>query len=346
VRSVQGLFRLSFPFRRNRIALLVSLVISATTSCALCQDADTLNILHTSDLHLLFNPDECHPLLLDRHSVVRGSLDSLERFFKWIPRTTKADALIVTGDVLDMFEGETRTHKLLADQVEQLRAVYDKCPVPLLLTLGNHDITTYVVHDMDSTVVESQTSAERARASWSRNIPCFHDGTYYSRVFRAGRTNYHFLFLDNGYSLHDGGRVIDKVQLDWLNEQVSSAGREPVILFFHIYFSVGDINGDGIYFKENGPLNWPTEKQCSEGLLKLVNENRNIKAMVVGHGHSNVFEGIQFPNGHKVYQIETGSVSEGASNWRLFQFTNNRILVSKPGSKKEEFVIDLNEKGE
>lgn len=328
-----------------KIAFSLTLFTALIVHGARGQAVDTLNVLHTSDLHLLYNQDECHPLLPVRHFVVRSGLDSLNGFFKSVPRQVKADAVIITGDVLDMFEGETKSHKLLANQIEQLRAVYDKCPVPLYLTIGNHDLTSYVVHDTDSTIIESQTSTSRACASWIRNIPCFHDGTYYSKIFRVGRTNYHFIFLDNGYSLHDGGRVIDKIQFDWLREQLLSAGREPVILFFHIYFSVGDINGDGIFFKERGQLDWPTAKQCSDGLLKLVNENPNIKAMVVGHGHSNVFEGIRFPGGHTVYQIETGAVTEGSLNWRLFQFAENGIVVSNSGSRKAEITIDLNEKG-
>jgi len=330
---------------RYKIAFSLTLFTVLIAYGARGQAVDTLNVLHTSDLHLLYNQDECHPLLPVRHFVVRSGLDSLTEFFRSVPRQVKADAVVITGDVLDMYEGETKSHKLLANQIEQLRTVNDQCPVPLYLTLGNHDLTKYVVHDTDSTIVESQTSADRARASWIRNIPCFHDGTYYSRIFRVGRTNYHFIFLDNGYSLHDEGRVIDKVQFDWLKELLSSAGREPVILFFHIYFSVGDINGDGICFKEHGLLDWPTAKQCSDGLLKLVNENPNIKAMVVGHGHSNIFEGIRFPAGQTVYQIETGSVAEGSLNWRLFQFTENRILVTHQGSEQAEITIDLNEKG-
>jgi 3',5'-cyclic AMP phosphodiesterase CpdA len=325
---------------------LAACFLVIATSGAFSQNIDTLSILHTSDLHILYNMDACHPSLLSKHHVGRGSVDSLERFFSSIPQQAKADAVIVTGDLLDVFEGETKSHGLLANQIEQFRFICSQCPVPLYLTLGNHDLTTYTVHDVDASVVESQASADRARASWIRNIACFHDGTYYTKFFRVGRTNYHFIFLDNGYSLHDGGRVVDKTQLDWLQEQVSRAGSDPIVLFFHIYFAVGDINGDGILFKENGPLNWPSEKQCSEGLLKVLNEHRNIKAMVVGHGHSNVFEGIRFPGGHKIYQVETGSVSEGSLNWRLFQFTETNILVSHPGTRKSEIVIELNQKGE
>jgi 3',5'-cyclic AMP phosphodiesterase CpdA len=326
--------------------LFLAWLVTAATSVAFCQNVDTLNILHTSDLHILYNVDDCHPALAAKHQIVRGSIDSLQKFFTSVVPRMKAAAIVVTGDLLDLFEGETRSHQLLANQIEQFRWVCDQSPVPIYLTLGNHDLTKYVVRDADSTVVESQTSADRARASWIRNIPCFHDGTYYTKVFPVGKTSYHFIFLDNGYSLHDGGRVIDKTQLDWLQEQVSRAGGDPIILFFHIYFSVGDINGDGIFFKENGRLNWPSEKECSEGLLKILNEKKNIKAMVVGHGHSNVFEGIRFPSGHTIYQIETGSVTEGSMNWRLFQCTENAITVSSPGSRKSEITINVHEKGE
>jgi 3',5'-cyclic AMP phosphodiesterase CpdA len=323
---------------------MLACFLAIVTSAALGQRADTMTFLHTSDLHVLYNLDECHPALPMKHFVVRGGTDSVKQFFSSIPRQVKADAVVITGDLLDLFEGETKSHALLANQVEQFRLLCDRCPVPLYLTLGNHDLTTYVVHDADSSIVESQTSADRARASWIRNIPCFYEGTYYTRSVPVGRTKYHLVFLDNGYSLHDGGRVIDKTQLDWLQEQVSLAGTEPIILFFHIYFSVGDINGDGIFFKENGRLDWPSEKQCSEGFLKILNEKKNIKAMFVGHGHSNIFEGIRFPRGHTIYQIETGSVSEGSANWRLFQLTEKEIIVAHPGSRKTELTIELNKR--
>ena len=332
--------------RGFRIVFYLAFSAALIAFGAFSQNVDTLNVLHTSDVHTVYDLDEFHPVLAGKRAAVRGNVDSLKAFFNSIANQVKVDALVITGDILDIYEGETKSHALLADQIEQFRPIYDDCPVPLYLTLGNHDLSRYTINESDSSLVVSQTDAGRARASWIRNIPCFHDGTYYTTLFQVGNTKYHFIFLDNGYSLHDGGRVLDKGQLDWLQEQVSNAGNEPVMLFFHIYFSVGDMNGDAIYFKENGPLHWPTKDQCSEGFLKLLNEKKNIKAMVVGHGHSNVFEGIKFPSGHTIYQIETGSVVEGASNWRLLQFTDNRIIVSRPGNRKAEIVIDLNEKGE
>lgn len=329
------------PWILAALILFTVLMVSG----AFCQNAGPLTLLHTSDIHIVYNLDEFHPALATKRAGVRTTIDSLKAFFRSVPKQVKADAVVITGDMLDIYEGESKSHELLANQVEQFRSLYDDCPVPLYLTLGNHDLSTYTVNGASSGVVVAQTDAGRARAAWIRTIPCFNNGTYYAKVFPVGTTNYHFIFLENGYSLHDGGKVIDKGQLDWLQEQVVNAGVEPIILFFHIYFSVGDINGDGNAFKEKGPLNWPDEKLCSEGLLKLLNANNNIKAMVVGHGHSNVLEGIRFPGGHTIYQIETGSVTEGRSNWRLFQLSENEITVSYPGSKKAELTIVTHEKG-
>jgi 3',5'-cyclic AMP phosphodiesterase CpdA len=328
----------------RKLVCALTLFTVLAVSTVLCQDAGTLNILHTSDIHIVYNLDEFHPVLAAKRAVVRNTIDSLEAFFSSVPKQVKADAVIITGDMLDIYAGESKSHKLLAGQIEQFRSLYDECPVPLYLTLGNHDLSRYTVNEATSTVVVSQTDAGQARAAWIRTIPCFNNGTYYEKIFKVGATNYHFIFLENGYSLHDGGRVIDKGQLDWLQERMSNAGGDPVVLFFHIYFSVGDLNGDGIFFKENGPLDWPSEKLCSEGLLKVLNENKNIKAMVVGHGHSSVTEKIRFPGGHSIYQIETGSATEGLSNWRLFQFTENKITVSQPGGKKTEINIEVHQK--
>ncbi len=304
------------------------------------QGTDTLVVLHTSDTHLLFNPGGYPPALARYFTENRNSIDSLERFFRTTPVKEKADVVVITGDILAGFEGESASGNMLDGQVERFRPLFDQCPVPLLLTLGNHDLSSYALRHNDSTLITSQTGAGRARASWIRNIPCFAEGTYYTRLFEVGSTRYHFIFLDDGYSLHDGGRRLDKTQLDWLTEQIENAGEEPVVLFHHIYFGIGDVNHDGVAFDSRKPIDWPDEKQCQEGFLKVLNEHRNIRVLVVGHGHQNVFEKIRFPGGNSIYQVETGSVTEGSANWRLLRCAEKSIIISKPGSRDTEVTIE------
>ncbi|MGB2866948.1 MAG: metallophosphoesterase [Bacteroidota bacterium] len=337
---------MKFPRR-----LLVSVLSLLACSSVFGQSTDTLKVIHTSDCHLIFNLDEVDPAITrarkfnhtddDSLPAVSDHNDSLELFLTTIPRQVGANAVVVTGDLIEFFEAQTVHNTLVSGQVEQFRTVYDKSPVPVYLTLGNHCITTYTVREKDSTLATSQRHAGKARAAWIRNIPCFYNGTYYEKVFSVGKTKYHFVFLDNGYESLGDGQKVDKTQCDWLSERMELAGNDPVVLLFHIYYAVGDMNGDGISFKERGPVNWPTAKECSTGLLKIINEHKNIRALVVGHGHSDVYEKIRFPGGSDVYQIETGSVYNGLNNWRMFRMTENSIIVSKVGGEGTALSIDL-----
>ncbi len=46
--------------------------------------------------------------------------------------------------------------EMVGNQVEQFKSLYDLCPVPLHLTLGNHDITTYWIDEKDSSKMQTQ----------------------------------------------------------------------------------------------------------------------------------------------------------------------------------------------
>ena len=297
--------------------------------------------LITSDIHTTFQLDQCNPAFYELRKLTIGNTDSLIQFYRTIPRKSAVDAVIITGDLIDYYEADISRDNsvIIANQIEQFNAISDFCPVPLYLTLGNHDITSYWINQTDSSRMKTQVNADRARASWIRNTSCFKDGTYYMKSLMVGKINYHLIFLDNGYSLHDGSRVIDKIQLDWLKKQMDKAGNDPVLLFFHIYFSVGDVNGDGIYFRKDKPVDWPKEKDCSDGFLKILNEHDNIKAMFVGHQHNNVWEGVNFPAGHKIYQIMTSTLSRTRNNWRKVELNEDLIIISNPGNTDIDIKI-------
>jgi 3',5'-cyclic AMP phosphodiesterase CpdA len=303
--------------------------------------SDTLKILHITDTHIC-NLNNYQPKFIDARQHYGDGTKPLITFFNTIPDNQKADAVILTGDIVDFYEAKTPGGGFLATQIEQFYPLYNFCPVPIYMTLGNHDINSYWVDEDDSTKIytHSQLNANKARATWIRNMPCFQNGTYYSRDFGVGTTKYRFIFLDNGYSLHDDARKIDKSQMDWLVHQVKDAGNQPIVIYMHIYLPVGDKNGDGIYFKSND-LDWPDTESCSKGLLKVLNENTTIKAIFVGHGHKNVIEQIDFPSGHKIVQCETGGFSGDPNNWRVIQFTENKIMISMPGNSQLATVVDF-----
>jgi len=321
--------------------ILLLIFLFTLTGISSAQQRENYKFLITSDIHTSFQLNQYNPVFYEmrRHTV--GNADSLIRFYRTIPQKTDADAVVITGDLIDYYEAGLSgdSSALIANQIEQFNALSAFCPVPLYLTLGNHDITSYWINKADSSRMTTQVYADRARASWIRNVSVFKNGTYYAELIKVENTTYHFVFLDNGYSLRDGGRMIDKTQLDWLQNQMDKAGNDPVLLFFHIYFPVGDINGDSLCFRKDKALNWPGEKDCSSGLLKVLNEHKNIKAMFVGHQHNNVWEGINFPAGHKIYQVMTSTLDRSRNNWRMIELLKDTVIISKPGSNEKEIEI-------
>ena len=301
--------------------------------------SDSLSVLLMSDTHIC-NLNGYHPQFEKSRQHYGNGIEPLENFLSTKPDSLNVDAVVITGDLIDYYEAETYSDRLLATQIEQFTPIANLCPVPLYLTLGNHDIASYWIVESDSSKENFQINAHKARAAWIRNIPCFQNGTYYARSFKVGDINYRFLFLDNGYSLNDNGRWLDKVQLDWLNYQLKNTGGDPVIIFMHKYLPVADENNDGIVFSTKWNLTIDKET-CSKGFLKILNDNKNIKALFVGHGHRNVSENILLPNGHKIMQIETGGFAQNTKNWRLLKFTRDNLFISSPGGENIEKVIKI-----
>jgi len=320
----------------NRLILLSALIFSLNA----CAQDNKLVFLHTSDPHLVFNLDKCDPMFYDLRKGLLTNEDSLKLFFNTVPEKVNADAVIITGDMIDYYKAAVNDYDgtMIGNQVKLFNdSIYSRTTIPTYLTLGNHDITTYWVDNKDSSRQQTQAYADKARAEFIQNIACFDKGTYYKKEFKVGETKYHFFFLDNGNSIPSDW--INKTQLAWLNAELDKIGNDPVVIFQHRYFSVGDINGDGIFFKENKPTDWPSKEQCADGFLKTLNDHNNIKAIILGHGHKNVWEGINFPNNHKIYQIMTGSVSTGINNWRLIELTEHAITISKAGVDEIEIEI-------
>jgi 3',5'-cyclic AMP phosphodiesterase CpdA len=246
--------------------------------------------------------------------------------------------VIITGDLIDFYEAETANDIMLATQIEQFVPLFFECPVPLFMILGNHDIASYWV-DEQKEKRNFQKHVHLARAAWIKNVPCFQQGVYYGRSFQVGQTNYRLIFLDNAYSMGNGS-YIGKEQLDWLSYQLKKYNQSEVILFMHKYFPLPDENGDGMVFTEKTTLLIDKES-CSTGLLKILNENPNIKLLVTGHGHKNVQEVMVLPSGHRILQVETGGFGPDSNNWRLIQLTETSIIIMPCGKDMRKSVLTI-----
>ena len=153
----------------------------------------------------------------------------------------------------------------------QFLRVLKKSKVPVFLTLGNHDITSYSWDN--NTRVSGQNNAGKARAKWIRDVPPFKDGTYYSHKVSVGTTNYRLIFLDNSfYRFHSEEKVeipyLDKPQLHWLRAQLLESPNDVEIILMHIPMNPGMAG-----FAENNPI------------FSLVSRQPSLKLLLVGHNH-------------------------------------------------------------
>ncbi len=292
------------------------------------QSAAALTLVHISDIHV------CDLAGLDSRFVekrthygkgpatLRGFLDS-------VPAKAQADAVVITGDLLDFYEAQRGDGAMRSGKVEAFAQAVRSSPIPLWLAVGNHDLSSYWFEGTE--FMTGQHNAQQARASWIRNVRGFENGTWYSLIRRVGKTTYRLIFLDNAYEADVPGDLADKAQLAWLNWQLVHGKGETNLIFMHIPLTVQDTNGDGIRFNAP-PAGWPFPDAYQRGLMKTLNENPSVAALFVGHQHRNVIEDIPFPAGHRITQIQTGNLQVDPQNWRVVRLTEGQITVSAPGS--------------
>jgi 3',5'-cyclic AMP phosphodiesterase CpdA len=286
--------------------------------------SDTLSFLHISDIHLIFELEKIQDDLARERAVFANGQEPFNRFFQNVPQHTNADFVVLTGDLIDFYEGETKNNKMFGTQIEQFSQMLNASNIPVYATLGNHDIASY---SWDTTRVTSQSKARKARVIWKKKVKCFRNGTYYSQIYKVGETNYRMIFLDNSYNLFRKPEVytnphIDKRQRRWLKKQLNASADDVEIVMMHI------------------PLiqNISTTKENS--IYSVLNNHPSLKLVLAGHNHKNRItnfndEGIPFS------QVQTAGLANDYQAWRLIRLTEKNILVSVPGKVESELIIKL-----
>ena len=324
------------PASRSRnpalpISSLVCLCLASSPVSSAGQDrqrAPELTFVHISDIHV------CNLAGLDSRFVERrkhfgNGPETLRRFLESVPAEAQADAVVITGDLLDFYEAPAGDGVTRAGEVESFAQLVRASPIPLWLVTGNHDLSSYWFQGAE--FLSGQHNAQQARAAWIRNVRGFENGTWYSLIRRVGKTTYRLIFLDNSYGADVPGDLSDRAQLAWLNWQLAHGKGDTNLIFMHIPLTVGDTNGDGIRFNVP-PSGWPFPDTYQRGLMKILNENPSVAALFVGHQHRNVIEDMPFPAGHRITQIQTGNLQVDSGNWRVVRLTEDEIGVSAPGS--------------
>lgn len=302
-------------------------------------EKDTVTFLHITDLHVC----NLHPYsetLQNKRKHFGGGSKLFTDFLDSVPKYIKSDFIAITGDMVDIYNGESLTGNMLATEVEQFVKLLDKSHVPVYMTLGNHDITSYW-STSDSTYTWSQLNAGEARASWIRNAPCFRDGTYYSRVFNVGKTTYRLIFLENAYysptrNVDKIPYVIDQTQLFWLENELNALDNDVELIFMHIPLLGGP--------KDTGKSEIDVDKEHSEcGLLDVLGRTESARVIFAGHKHRHLIYKYNFSDNYSLINVETGCFGRLTEfkKWRLIKLTADKIIISNPGELTDELVINL-----
>lgn len=319
------------------------LTIATLRASEISEKTDTISFMHISDPHVC-NLTGYHPYFVQKRQHFGNNFEPMSQFFKSIPPRSKADFVVITGDNIDYYEAETAKGGMLDTQIEQYGRLLGFSQVPVYLTLGNHDIASYDVTS-ESTYVSDQFNAGRSRAAWIRNIPCFKDGTYYSRVFDIGRTSYRLIFLDNAYSSTKDVSdtllpfIIDQSQLLWLDSQLKSSKSDVEIIFMHIPLPYTQSTESKVLTEPLGIYSSKTKGYFN--LLSVLESNSSTRLIFAGHKHINKINNYSFNDGNKLTQVMTGGFGYDPNTWRLIKITENKIVLYLPGSFKTEYVIQI-----
>ncbi len=309
------IFRLFCP------AVLICGLFSISVPRLASAQSDTVSFVHITDTHLIFGLEHYQPDIIRLRKHYGNGIAPLKKMLDSLSTSKTTRFTAITGDMIDFTgatnaDGDEHTY-----QIERFARLINSYPIPVFLNLGNHDIATYRWDG--ERMISSQWTAGKARAAWIRSAPAFGEGTYYSRLLTAGGTQYRLIFLDNGYN--SAGEYekskppyLDRIQLEWLKEQLNESKDDVEIVLMHIPFGQ-DTAGSELY--------------------DILSGHPSLKLILSGHNHINLVRHLGPQN--KLVQVQTAAFARNPNEWREITLTANSILVSSPGTRKQELAVSV-----
>jgi 3',5'-cyclic AMP phosphodiesterase CpdA len=322
------------------VMLWFAFVPPATAACT--AEQDTLTFIHLTDIHVC-NLAGYHPFFTAKRQHFGDNIRTFPVFLDSVSDKRNSDFIVITGDNIDFYEAENEKSEMLDTQIEQYSHLLDHSEIPVYLTLGNHDITSYIVNP-DPAVRWSQLDAERARAAWIRNIPCFKEGTYYSHDYKIDTVTFRLIFLDNSYyaseEVSDGVLpfIIDQYQLRWLDDQMKASPSDVEIIFMHEPLPYLTSSGNKTLAE---PLSGYSSKTKAYNLISVLEKNSSARLIFAGHKHINSINKYTLSDGDNLTQVMTAAFGYDTASWRIIKITKDNILISFPGSSKTEYAVPV-----
>ncbi|MBO0448412.1 metallophosphoesterase family protein [Enterococcus sp. MJM12] len=218
-----------------------------------------------------------------------------QKTFAMIDRTlskSDADLIVITGDLI-WSDGVIEPTKGL----EALAEIFNKYPIPLAITYGNHDseesLTRHDLHDLEKKLFHN-LAVKTNQFLDPNQKECFT-----IEVKDKDEIVNVLYFIDSG-----ANALIDYESYDWVSlEQIqwydeTFANYQTIkptkdLLFLHIplpeYQQAGDRIVDGKFWEMNPRISAP---KLNTGLFSHLLKNNHLLGTFCGHDHDNNFEGI------------------------------------------------------
>lgn len=205
----------------------------------------TLKFVVMSDLHLL--PEGQLSLTLDTAQRLETAVDTVIR------RYADADFCVLAGDLADFGQAEA---------YERLKAIIARLPIPVHITLGNHDDRPTFL-----SVFGQGFAAPTGKIDKVIDIK-----------------GYRIILLDSSEPGRVDG-VLEAGQIAWLHEKLAEAMDRPVIVILHHNANALHVNADTIRILE------------PDAFIEALKTHPDIRQVIAGHVHMTttaMWRGIPF----------------------------------------------------
>lgn len=302
------------------VSALAMLLGLASAACAGAPADSAIDFIHMSDTHVIRTQGIAQAALPKDIAQKQDSGARLRRFLAEAPARYHVQFFVHSGDATDGFAYQGTGTDMVEGQIQHLRTILSQSPVPIYIALGNHDVTQYLV--LGGQAYNDQSIAGEARAAWTRTMPEFGKGTYYSFEKAAGGRRYLFLMLDDGYygGPLDTRTLIDRparvqhfdyAQLYWMLAQLRAHPTDVPVLVMHV------------------PLTDDEMSRQIEAVVRLGTDAPVVLALV-GHLHvSSAIDDIPLRAGQTLVQVHTTAFFLGSDQWRRIRMTGDCVWISR-----------------
>lgn len=194
----------------------------------------TLKFVVMSDLHVM--PEGELSMTLDTGARLERAIDAV------IERHADADFCILAGDLADL--GQPAAY-------EHLKAIIARLPIPVHITLGNHDRRPAFLDVFGNDFADATTGKV-------------------DKVIDV--RGYRIIMLDSSEPGRVDG-VLEEDQIDWLRARLAEAADRPVIVVLHHNANALHIRSDDIRLLE------------PDAFIEALKTHKDVRQVIAGHVH-------------------------------------------------------------